>query len=47
MGEAYEAADAATRQAAVDAVQTAIESYRDADGWRLPGAANVITARRP
>jgi SAM-dependent methyltransferase len=47
LGEAYGNADTATRQAAVDAIRAAIEQYRDADGWRLPGAALTVLARRP
>ncbi|MEY2455926.1 MAG: hypothetical protein QOK06_1020 [Acidimicrobiaceae bacterium] len=47
LNEAYDAADEATRQAAVDAVLAAIESYRDGDGWRLPGAGLNVTAARP
>jgi hypothetical protein len=47
VGAAYEAADDSTRQQAVDAVVAAIEPFRDADGWRLPGAGLTIAARRP
>ena len=47
LGEAYEAAEEATRQAAVDAVLTAVEPYRDDAGWRLPGAALNVTAHWP
>ena len=47
LGEAYQAADDRTRQLAVDAVVNAIEPYRDGDGWRLPGSALKVTARRP
>lgn len=47
LGEAYEVADEATRAAAVDAVITAVEPYRDGDGWRLPGVSLTVTARRP
>jgi SAM-dependent methyltransferase len=47
LGEAYRAADEGARQAAVDAILGAIEPYRDADGWRLPGSARLVTARRP
>ena len=47
LGEAYEAADESTRQAAVDAVIAAVEPYRDDAGWRLPGAALSVTARWP
>jgi SAM-dependent methyltransferase len=47
LGEAYDVADATTRQAAVDAIVAAVEPYRDGDGWRLPGAALKVTARRP
>jgi SAM-dependent methyltransferase len=45
LSEAYETADNDTRQAAVDAVLAAIEPFRDPDGWRLPGAAHIVTAR--
>lgn len=47
LGEAYDAADSTTRQAAVDAVVTAVEPYREGGGWRLPGVALKVTARRP
>jgi SAM-dependent methyltransferase len=47
LGEASEAADQDTRQAAIDAILAAIEPYRDAGGWRLPGLAFKVTARRP
>jgi SAM-dependent methyltransferase len=47
MGESYDAADAATRQAAIDAVLAAIESYKVGNEWHLPGAALKVTARRP
>jgi SAM-dependent methyltransferase len=47
LGEAFGAADADTRQAAVDSVLGAIEPYRDGDGWRLPGSALKVTARKP
>jgi hypothetical protein len=47
LGEASEAADEATRQAAIDAILAAVEPYRDEDGWRLPGLALKVTARRP
>ena len=47
LGEAFDAADADTRQAAVDSVLGAIEPYGDGDGWRLPGSALKVTARRP
>jgi hypothetical protein len=47
LGEAYGDADGAARQAAVDAVIAAIEPFRDGEGWRLPGAALNVTARRP
>ncbi len=47
LSEAYERADTATRQAAIDAILAAIEPYRDADGWRLPGTAHAVLARRP
>jgi len=47
LGEAYDAADDGTRQAAVDAVLAAIESYHEQDSWRLPGAALKVAAHRP
>lgn len=47
LGEAFEVADNRARKAAVDAVLAAIEPYRDHDGWRLPGSALKVTARRP
>jgi SAM-dependent methyltransferase len=47
LSEAYGAADADARQAAIDAVVAAIEPFRDGDGWRLPGAANNVQAHRP
>jgi SAM-dependent methyltransferase len=47
LGEAYGDADGAARQAAVDSVIAAIEPFRDGEGWRLPGAALNVTARRP
>jgi SAM-dependent methyltransferase len=47
LGEDYEAADDASRAAAFDAILAAVESYRDGDNWRLPGAALKVTARRP
>lgn len=47
LGEAYEAADDATRRAAVQGVLDAIEPFRDGDGWRLAGSARVVTAVRP
>ena len=47
LGDAYDAADDRTRELAVDAVLTAIEPYRDGDGWRLPGTALKVIARRP
>ena len=47
LGSPYDAADEGLRQAAVDAVMAAIETYRDGDRWRLPGSALMLTARRP
>jgi len=47
VGEAYESADAVARQGAVDAVMAAIQPFRTDDGWRLPGLARMVTARRP
>jgi SAM-dependent methyltransferase len=46
LGDAYAAADDDARQAAVSAVMSAIEPYGDSDGWLLPGAASVVSARR-
>ena len=46
LGAPYEAADEGLRQAAVDAVMAAIETYCDGDRWRLPGSALLLTARR-
>lgn len=46
-GEAYDAADDAARRAAIDAVLAAMESYREGDGWRLPGRSLTLTGRRP
>jgi SAM-dependent methyltransferase len=46
LGEAYEAADEATRDAAIAAIIDGIGSYREDSGWRLPGRAQLITARR-
>jgi SAM-dependent methyltransferase len=47
MGSAYAAADEAQQTAAVDAVLAAIEPFREEAGWRLPGSALKVTARRP
>ncbi len=47
LGEAYQAADDNTRQQAVDSVIAALAPYLEEDGWRLPGAALQVTARRP
>ena len=47
LGEAWEAADDDHRRRAVDAVLAAIEPYREADGWRLPGSALKVLARYP
>jgi len=46
LGEAYAAADGVVRRAALNAVFAAVEPYRERDGWRLPGAAFKVTARR-
>jgi len=35
VGEAFEGADVATRQRAIDSVIEAIEPFRDGEGWRL------------
>jgi SAM-dependent methyltransferase len=44
LGVAYDDADEATRRAAVAAVIDAIEPFREDGGWRLDGAALVVTA---
>ena len=46
LADAYADADHATRGAAVDAVISAIEPFRDGEGCRLPGVALIVTARR-
>lgn len=46
-GEAFDTADERTQQEAVDAVISAIEPYRGADGWSLSGSALVVTATGP
>jgi SAM-dependent methyltransferase len=47
LGGAYATADEAQRSAAVEAVLAAIEPFREDAGWRLPGSALKVTARRP
>lgn len=47
LGEAYQAADDTARQRAVEAVITALEPFQEGDGWRLPGSALQVIARRP
>jgi SAM-dependent methyltransferase len=47
LGGAYASADEAQRSAAVAAVLAAIEPFREDAGWRLPGSALKVTARRP
>ena len=44
VGEAFEGADEATRQRAIDSVIDAIEPFRDGEGWRLAGSAIVVSA---
>lgn len=46
-GDAFVAADEATRRAALEAVLAIIEPFREDGGWRLPGVAHVLTAVRP
>ena len=43
---AYATGDDRARRAARDAVIAAVEPYRDGSGWRLPGSAQLVTARR-
>ena len=47
LGEAWDAADDDARRRAVDAVIASIEPYREEHGWRLPGSALKVLARRP
>ncbi|MEY2404668.1 MAG: hypothetical protein QOD38_2219, partial [Acidimicrobiaceae bacterium] len=47
LGEAFGAADDEARQAAVAAVLAAVEPFREEQGWRLPGVAHNVLARRP
>ena len=47
LGAAFAGADEAQRGAAIDAVRAAIEPFREDGGWRLPGSALKVTARRP
>jgi SAM-dependent methyltransferase len=47
LNEAYDAADEATRTAAVDAVYTALDPYRVADGFDIPAASWCVTAHVP
>ena len=44
---AFHAADEPTRQATIDAGRMAVEPFRDDQTWRVPGAAWMVTARRP
>lgn len=44
LAEAWASADDGTRAAAVEAVRSACEDYREADGWRLPATALTISA---
>jgi SAM-dependent methyltransferase len=46
LGDAFGAADPATRAEAVAAVLAAAEPYRTVDGWELPGTALVASGRR-
>lgn len=46
VGEAFDAADDATRGAVISAVMAAIEPYREERGWRLAGTAFAVTAAR-
>lgn len=47
LGDAFAAADSATRGAAIGSVLAAVETFRVGAGWELPGAALVVSARRP
>lgn len=47
LGAAFESADDRARTAAVTSVIEAIEPFRTDAGWRLPGVALLVTARRP
>jgi SAM-dependent methyltransferase len=47
LGASYSSADEAQQAAARDAVMAAIAPFREEGGWRLPGAALKVTARRP
>jgi SAM-dependent methyltransferase len=47
LGDAVAAADTTTKEAAISAVLAAIETFRVGAGWELPGAALVVSARRP
>jgi SAM-dependent methyltransferase len=47
LGEAYAGADERTRGRAVEAVVSALEPYREPDGWHIPGLALKLTAERP
>jgi SAM-dependent methyltransferase len=47
LGPAYAAADEELQAQARGAVLDAIEPYRGSDGWRIPGAAFVVTGDRP
>ncbi|MCU1353384.1 MAG: SAM-dependent methyltransferase [Acidimicrobiales bacterium] len=47
LGSAYSGADESGRAAAVDAVREALQPFEASDGWRLPGTAMKVLARRP
>jgi SAM-dependent methyltransferase len=47
VSEAFQAADDAGRSDAVAAVVEAIGSFRDGEVWRLPGRAQIASARLP
>lgn len=47
LGEAWAAADAGARAAAVEAVLKGCDDHRDQDGWRLPATALTISASLP
>lgn len=47
LGEAWAAADAGARAAAVEAVLGGCDDHRDVSGWRLPATALVVSASVP
>lgn len=47
IAEAFESADDDSRRATIAAVVEAIEPYAEGDGWSIPGASLVVTARLP